>query len=721
MCVMACIFAVSLSHASHIVGGELYYDYLGASGSNNQYKLYLKIYRDCNSVNQTGTLTPFDQVSYITVFDDQNSIFTTFTMSLTNQTDVELTTNNPCLSIPPNVCIDEGYYERTIFLPPSANGYKLVYQRCCRNNAIGNIYSPGQTGATYVVHIPGTNSAGTGAINSSPRLVNVPPLVLCLGDSINFNMSMTDNDGDSLVYSLCDAYKGASAFNPYPTQASFPPFQSVNWQNGYNATYPIDASPGFAYDPQTGTLTGTPTTLGLYVFGFCVSEYRNGVFLGESNFDYQFLVTICDPNSSAAISQQEAFCNGLEVKFLNYSENAFTFFWDFGVLTSTTDTSTQKEPVFTFPDTGKYNVMLVVNAGYSCADTTFTLYEVYPNLEAKFNAPVGQCLEGNNFAFNAGGNYSSYANFKWDFGIDANPRFSFVEEPQNIKFVSAGDIDVTLTIFENGCESEHTDTVSVVANPVPQFNTEYANGCKPVEVQFTSTSISELPLTYEWDFGDGTTSTLPNPKHVYNDSGRYDVMLRIHSTGECVDSRQLLKYNHIRVFPNPEAILTSNTTEVSVSNGEIIFANQSKRDVRCHLDYGDGLKDYICDVSHIFKDDGHYSVEQIVYSKHNCTDTNYLDIWIKPEFSFYVPNAFTPNGDGVNDGIKPFGDDIYALEFYIYDRWGQLLFQSNSLNAVWNGTHKGKQAPVDIYIYKAFIKDKLGNDHEIAGEITLLR
>jgi hypothetical protein len=203
--------------AAHIVGGDMYYDCLG----NNNYRITLKVYRDCSSQG-----APFDEPALIGIYDGatHNRIATEEVFLTGFPVRIPAETNNPCLQAPPNLCVEEGTYSFVRNLPPIPGGYDIVYIRCCRNATIINIPNPGGYGATYTTHIPETGC------NSSPRFTNFPPIAICVNTPITFDHSATDPDGDSLVYSLCTPYEGADSTNPQPSpDFVLRPFSFVPW------------------------------------------------------------------------------------------------------------------------------------------------------------------------------------------------------------------------------------------------------------------------------------------------------------------------------------------------------------------------------------------------------------------------------------------------------------------------------------------------------------
>ncbi|MFN5459321.1 MAG: hypothetical protein ACK5AY_05385 [Bacteroidota bacterium] len=192
-----CFLLVPKSNiATHIVGGEIYYDYLGS----NNYKVTLKVYRDCYN-----GIPPLDNPAYVFIYNASGTMVQYLTMSNPVITLIPPTINNPCFTAPNNICVEEGIYISTVNLPPSVGGYTLVYQRCCRNNTILNMIQPGSVGSSYWCHIPGPDVV---AVNNEPRFTYFPPIFICNGIQIDFNHIANDPDGDSLAYKLCDPFNG---------------------------------------------------------------------------------------------------------------------------------------------------------------------------------------------------------------------------------------------------------------------------------------------------------------------------------------------------------------------------------------------------------------------------------------------------------------------------------------------------------------------------------
>ena len=258
-----------VAQATHIVGGELYYEYLG----NDEYEIRLTVYRDC-----FYGVPPFDEPAYVGVWDANNNLVTTLYLYTNGDSaTVPPIINSPCFIPPTNVCYRVANYRINVTLPPIPGGYQLTYQRCCRNQTILNIVSPLSTGATFYASIPENPIP-----NSNPVFNALPPPFICSGLPFVFDHSATDIDGDSLAYEICTPFEGASQQDPQPLPQNFPPpYNQVTYQNPFNLSNLLGGSP-LSIDSQTGELTATPNTIGQFVIGICCKEYRNGVLLSTT-------------------------------------------------------------------------------------------------------------------------------------------------------------------------------------------------------------------------------------------------------------------------------------------------------------------------------------------------------------------------------------------------------------------------------------------------------
>ncbi len=379
------------AHATHIIGAEVRYECLG----NNLYRITLDVYRDCNSGN-----APFDDPAQLAAFtvagDYIPEMNEDLTMSLLFK---EILPNNisndPCLLPPPNVCVERAQYEGIVELT-RPGGIYIVYQRCCRNATITNIHDPLITGSTYFVYISPESRA---VCNSSPKFDFYPPVFVCLNKAIEHDHSAIDtvnSEHDSLVYKFYTPFVGASFDMPDPPgyQMTSPPYDNVAW---IDPPYDLDSLLGpssiaeLTIDQNTGFITGFPEIMGQFVVGVLVEEYRNDTLLSIIRRDFQYNVGEC-VKIEAEIVADTAQCDDLTVTFGNGTNGPDNFLWLYVHGMDTVVFSNEVEPTFTFPDTGKYEIILIAEPGYDCVDTVSqALFLQYNSLTADFSWEIFDC------------------------------------------------------------------------------------------------------------------------------------------------------------------------------------------------------------------------------------------------------------------------------------------------------------------------------------------
>lgn len=551
--------AMLSSRAAHIVGGDLYYECLG----NDDYKITLKIYRDCYSFGPN--VAGFDAPAYIGIYDASANLLEVVEVYLTfGPTNIPPDTRDPCLQAPASICVEEGIFEFTKNLPPVSGGYDIVYIRCCRNATIQNIFTPGAVGATYVTHIPDQSIA---TCNSSPYFVDFPPIVICANAPVNFDHRAVDPDGDQLVYSLCQPYDGADSVFPQPYPDVFlAPFGNVVYRSPFSVANPLGGSPPLSIHSQTGFLTGVPDRIGQYVVGVCVSEYRNGTLIGETKRDFQFNVVQCsqdvraivpvvDTVGAAASNTAGVFvyqCQGLFVQFINQSVNGTYYKWDFGDLTTNADSSGQFEPAYTYPDSGVYRVQLIVNPGYNCADTTAVLVKIYPTFAVDFDFVAGCANEIVTFTDRSSTTYGSIDSWAWDFGDGA---VSGNQHPTHL-FRDGGSYAVTLYATNTkGCSDSRTKNVTV--HPMPEAAFSFTPPCLNTPVVFTDSSaiISGNVSSWIWSFDNNIINLSQNFSQTFNNLTTFNVKLIVASGFGCADTVT----QTITVHPLPVAAVRTDT------------------------------------------------------------------------------------------------------------------------------------------------------------------
>jgi gliding motility-associated-like protein len=710
---------------------------------NNNYRITLKVYRDCYSANGA----PFDgqnnnsAPAYITVYDGSQNLVGTYNIGVPVVTNVPPSINNPCIITPNTVCVEQGIYTYTLNLPAKAGGYYVVYQRCCRNGTILNIVTPSMVGSTYYTHIPGPEVVST---NSSPRYKNLPPIFVCKGLKFTFDHSAIDPDaGDQLVYSICAPFQGLDGCCPTiiyssppvsssnscpspplncPQQAPPPPYSPVIFTTPYTSSYPIASNPAFSINPSTGILSGTPNMNGQFVFGICIQEFRNNQLINTHYRDFQINVVTCSVTVVSSIQDQISKCQGNSFNFVNQSVGGNTFFWDFGVPDLANDTSNLVNPSFNYPDTGSYQVTLITNPGKPCADTSVKTAYVYPPLKITFPPNPAQCLIGNAFSFSATGVYIPQTTFIWDFTTNANPSSSTLKDPANVVFTNPGKYFVKLIAKQFTCIDSFIDSVRIIGKPTAQISNLPLALCNPARVAFANGSTSDLPLSYYWQFSNGNTSTAFEPVQVFSPSGLYGATLTVVTDSLCKDT-SIVSINNLTVYPSPQAGFTFSPQVTTIFDPEIFVNNTSSFDATgWYYSFGDGFTTNNPDDKHNYEEYGNYVIQQTVYNLYGCSDTISQTVKILPEYRFWAPNAFTPDQDLLNDYFMPIAIGAINYEFEIFDRWGELIFKTTNPKQGWNGYYMNQECKQDTYVWRVTFKNVVTEKNEIHfGHVTLLK
>ncbi|MGB0175829.1 MAG: PKD domain-containing protein [Owenweeksia sp.] len=717
---------VSSGYAAHLVGGEITYKCIG----NNDYEVTLTIYRDCFSSG-----AQFDPLASVTIYDINNNLIQDLEIPILSSSQLPVEAPNNCTTLPLTVCTERAIYRFITHLPPRSGGYVITHQRCCRNATIANIGNPDDWGSTYTTTIPSHDTA----CNSSPHFNDTPPVVLCINQPLNLDMSATDDDGDSLYYQLCNPLHGGGnnttsptgVFSPKPDTAAPPPYSPVPYSPGFSSQNPITSSnPIIQIDPLTGVLSGRPTAIGQYVFAICVSEYRNGTFMGTIRRDFQFNVSSA---CKATISQMETqimnpstICNGPVVSFKNLSSYASTYFWDFGDPLISSDTSRVKDPVYTYADTGSYTVTLIANPGDACADTSYYTFKVNHPLNITHTIYGEECFDSHSLDFELHGDYSIDANIQWDFGGQTNLGFdSELPEPSAVQYVNPGRYTVKVMIEDFGCTEEIFDTVYLFNNPKLIHTVPQLAICASESVQFTDNSTADAPIYHHWDFGDGYTSNNPNPVHTYEEPGVYSIEHSIQTFTGCKDSLFERFPQRITVFTKPVSRLKVSPSVVNIFDPVITLTNQSEDyyQTRTYLPGGEIIETFN-ERTISLPDTGTFHLLHVAISESGCQDSSYQTIVVDVPLNIYIPNAFSPNGDGINDEFSLEATGIENYNIRIFNRWGEMVFESGDINDTWNGNimNLAEEAPSGLYTYQVVV-NTLVNARNITryGTITLIR
>lgn len=729
-----------LVQGRHIIGGEMTYRCLG----NDQYLFTMKVYRDC-----FGGGADFDRPATIQIYQQspngQVSPFRTLSLNIAKITRIPVE-KLPCLELPPNLCVEEGVYEFQLSLPKNDASFHVVYQRCCRNNTITNILNPGDSGASFTVEV---TAEARRVCNNSPTFNAYPPIAICAGNFLTYNHAATDVDGDQLVYQFCAPLLGGGKFgtpenpgNPsacdgvIPNDFCPPPYPPVIYQvPTYSASNPMGGNPQITINSTTGLITGVPNVLGQFVVGVCVSEFRNGRLLSVTQRDFQFNVAECNPTVLALVEYFDRpnantfvikSCGDSTVQIVNRSvqrSNITNFYWRFNIKGNTVE-SNEWSPTISFPDTGRYRGVLVLNENTVCGDTANIIIQIHPDIKADFNFQQDTCKAGilnfNNLSFSqAAGGITRY---NWQMGDGRNASTRDVSH----EYQRPGNYVVRLTVEDqNVCRDS-------LSKPVPYYPSpkeiivapDVVDGCAPQTVNFLNLS-KPIDDTYDitWTFGDGSTGKGLQPEHLYVNPGIYDVSVTVVSPLGCESAASW--NNLITVKPSPKAGFFFTPEKLSSFAPTVSITDASVDAIRWRWDLNGERVLTLQNPVYTFRDTGWQYVTQYVFHESGCVDSLTRWIDVEPLVTYFLPNAFTPNQDGLNEAFLGKGvlEGMQSFDMWIFNRYGEEVFATKNPDTGWNGRYNnsGRDMPQDVYVCKVRYVTPRRQLVEIYREVMLLR
>ncbi len=422
-------------------------------------------------------------------------------------------------------------------------------------------------------------------------------------------------------------------------------------------------------------------------------------------------------------------CIPLKVDFTDTLALAKTYVWHFDDGSPDTITVVPSAS-HVFQNVGDYHVRLIVIDSSACNITDTS----YINIRARKDKAVLSFTSNKlppcdslkyqfvNTSTAPPGKPFTAQSFQWNFG-DGSSVGPTGTQTYTHSYTAVGTYNVVLKLLDTSyCNypDSAVKTIRISPNVKAQFNTP-ASGCYPYTAVFQNTSLAGQQ--FFWNFGDGTTSQEADPTHAYQ-IGTFKVTLVVIDSSTCniIDSTS----KTIVVSPKPKAGFTYSPVPPQENTAET-FVNTSTGASSYIWKFGDGdtLKTISRDtvVEHIYNATSTFNTCLFAINDYGCVDSVCQPVKALIVPLVDVPNAFTPNGDGINDVIRVRGYGIGKVNFRIYNRWGVLVYQSTAAktNNGWDGRYNGVLQPQDVYMYIADIEFTDGTKYQKRGDITLLR
>lgn len=423
-----------------------------------------------------------------------------------------------------------------------------------------------------------------------------------------------------------------------------------------------------------------------------------------------------------SVSPSNKGCPPFTVTFNNNSSNATIYDWNFG---PGQGGSAAVSPTHTYTTPGTYVVRLIASNPNACRtlDTAFTTIVVDTNsVNSDFSYKVLDSCGPFRVQFTNTSAYGStpgspgFTKFDWIFGDNTT---STLVNPGIHIYPDSGTYIVQLIMRDStACNSPDTVTKTIRINSFrvkAGFNAP-DSVCVSSGVLFANTAQNASDVN--WDFGDGQSSTSGSPVHEYAASGTYIVTQVANNPLSCNKTDTLRRQIKIKSLPVANF---SHSPIIPIPNMPVQFTNLSTNSVFYIWSFGDGSGSNEKDPSHQYRRTGSYTVCLTARSADGCLDTicRTVDADVHPAVD--VPTGFSPNGDGSNDILYVRGAAIERMEFKLFNRWGEMVFESNSLTKGWDGSFRGKPQDMDAYAYILDVTFINGETLRKTGNVTLLR
>jgi gliding motility-associated-like protein len=283
----------------------------------------------------------------------------------------------------------------------------------------------------------------------------------------------------------------------------------------------------------------------------------------------------------------------------------------------------------------------------------------------------------------------------------------------------------TVTVTDElGCKGVSQDTLRLLDLPNGNLFAGKEQGCAPFTTGFvfdTGTKPNERVAGVDWYVNQRHVSASTSYSQVFVVAGNYSVQAKVKGVNGCVNTSSFL----VTAYPKPKADFSYSPSLPVENIDEVLFNNKSEGAQQfswyIRLDNDKKLEFSGEQVNYLFENPGLYPVVLLAKSEMGCSDTLIKTIKVEPDFAVYIPNAFTPNGDGKNEGFMPVMRGMRKFTLQIFNRWGQLIFESSNTNNAWDGSYQSQDCKQDVYNYKLQVLSSSGEEKVFVGNVVLYR
>ena len=546
------------------------------------------------------------------------------------------------------------------------------------NNGQINVSASGGTGPTYFYSINGGTPQTSGQFSN-----------LSAG---TYTITVSDAQ-------LCTQQIQVNLVQPFPISSTFTQ-TNVSCNGGNNGQIQLNTIGGtqpYTFNWSNSTTANPAVNLTAGTYSVIITDASNCQFtLNNITITQPPLLNILiTPNPSQICIGQSSSITSIIVG----GTTPYSYAWSSGHQTSNITVSPNITTGYT----------LQVSDANGCAISANTTITVNPSISSSISATQGTICVGEPTTLNANA-----------FGGDGGP-YTFTWNPgnlsgQSINITPSQTTQYTVSVSD-GCSLNSTSSITISVNllPVVSYTTSGLSGCEPLTVSYTNTSPNITNCIWVIN---GLQISSCNTTQTFNSPGTYNSYLTVTDANGCSNNSQNIIVN---VYQDPVALFSANPLIANLLNPDVVFTNFSTTG-SYNWSFGDGNFSSLLNPTHTYSDTGSYNVQLVVSTQFGCIDTATLSVYVSDIFSVYVPNAFTPNGDGKNDVFGPIiiGADYY--EFWIFNRWGEEIFYSTTTGDFWDGTFKGSIVKQDVYIWKMIVKEKdKGRKLSLTGRVTVIK